>query len=81
MNSTELGKIVKEMSVVQLKIEEMHNKIKGARLMRDACIAEMPAAKFHLFDIFNLAIAPLEKQFEEACNLHTELFNTSRKDK
>ena len=81
MNTSELGKIVKEMSVVQLKIEEMHNKIKGARLMRDACIAEMPANKYHLFDIFNLAIAPLEKQFEEACNLHTELFNTSRKDK
>ena len=81
MNSTELGKVVKEMSVVQLKIEELHNKIKGARLMRDACIAEMPAAKFHLFEIFNLAIGPIEKEFDKACNLHTELFNTSRKDK
>ena len=81
MNTSELGKIVKEMSVVQLKIEELHNKIKGARLMRDATIAEMPAAKFHLFDIFNLAIAPLEKEFDAACNLHTELFNSSRKDK
>jgi len=79
MNSTELGKVVKEMSAVQLKIEELHNKIKGARLMRDATIAEMPAAKLHLFDIFNLAIAPLEKQFEEACNLHTELFNKGGK--
>ena len=59
----------------------MHNKIKGARLMRDACIAEMPAAKFHLFEIFNLAIGPIEKEFDKACNLHTELFNTSRKDK
>ena len=81
MNTSELGKIVKEMSVVQLKIEEMHNKIKGARLMRDACIAEMPAAKFQLFDIFNLAIAPLEDEFDKACKLHTELFNSSRKDK
>ena len=81
MNSTELGKVVKEMSVVQLKIEELHNKIKGARLMRDACIAEMPAAKFHLFEIFNLAIGPIEKEFDAACELHTQLFNSSRKDK
>jgi hypothetical protein len=81
MNSSELGKIVKEMSVVQLKIEEMHNKIKGARIMRDACIAEMPAAKLHLFEVFNLAIAPLETEFDAACKLHTELFNTSGKDK
>ena len=81
MNSSELGKIVKEMSVVQLKIEEMHNKIKGARLMRDACIAEMPAAKYHLFDIFNLAIAPLEKEFDAACKLHTALFDSSREGK
>ena len=79
MNSTELGKIVKEMSVVQLKIEELHNKIKGARMMRDATIAEMPAAKFHLFDIFNLAIAPLEKEFDAACELHTQLFNKGGK--
>ena len=79
MNSTELGKVVKEMSVVQLKIEELHNKIKGARMMRDATIAEMPAAKFHLFDIFNLAIAPLEKEFDAACELHTQLFNKGGK--
>ena len=79
MNTSELGKIVKEMSVLQLKIEELHNKIKGARIMRDACIAEMPAAKLHLFDIFNLAIAPLEKEFDKACELHTELFNKGGK--
>ena len=79
MNTSELGKIVKEMSVLQLKIEELHNKIKGARIMRDACIAEMPAAKLHLFDIFNLAIAPPEKEFDKACELHTELFNKGGK--
>ena len=79
MNTSELGKVVKEMSVVQLHIEELHNKIKGARLMRDATIAEMPAAKLHLFEIFNLAIAPLEKEFDAACELHTQLFNKGGK--
>lgn len=82
MNTNEekmpLAQITKQMEETLKEIHKLHNLIKGARLMRDATIKEMPAAKFHLFDIFTLTIAPLEKEFDEACKKHTALYDLSK---
>ena len=82
MNTNEekmtLAQIAHQMEDLMKEIHRLHNLIKGARIMRDATIKEMPAAKLHLFDIFNLAIAPIEKEFDEACEKHTALYNLSK---
>jgi len=82
MNTNEekltLSQIAYQMEDTMKEIHKLHNFIKGARIMRDAAIKEMPASKFHLFDIFTLAVAPIEKEFDEACKKHTALYDLSK---
>jgi len=74
MSHNELAAIVRKMEDVSKKIDEIHNKIKGARLMRDTCIRQMPANKNHLYDIYECAIYDLEKAFSEQCEIHEQLY-------
>jgi len=72
-----ISQIAYQMKDTMKEIHKLHNLIKGARLMRDAVIKEMPASKLHLFDIFTLAVAPIEKEFDEVCKKHTALYDLS----
>lgn len=82
MNTNEekltLSQIAYQMEDTLKEIHKLHNLIKGARLMRDAAMKEMPASKFQLFDIFNVTIVPIEKEFDEACKKHTALYDLSK---
>jgi len=74
MSHNELSKIVRQMEDVSKKIDEIHNKIKGARLMRDACIKELPCTKNHFYEVFEVAVYDLEKAFSEQCKIHEHLY-------